>query len=192
MLEGKFRPLYDKVLVEPLANHLAFLPNTITFFALLSGLLVFPILVFGLKWFAAILLLLSGYLDTLDGAIARKHNMSSEKGAVLDIIIDRVVEVVVVFALFAVEPSTRGWLCMGMLASILLCISSFLLVGIFSENQSDKSFHYSPGIIERTEAFIFFLLMILLPEWFTLLAIVFIILVVLTIFIRIFEFFRNF
>lgn len=70
--------------------------------------------------------------------------------------VDRVVEFVVVLALWFVAPQQRGLWCLLMLGSMLLCITSFLVVGIFSENQSQKSFHYSSGLMERAEAFSFF------------------------------------
>ncbi|MDE4940495.1 CDP-alcohol phosphatidyltransferase, partial [Francisella tularensis subsp. holarctica] len=51
-----------------------------------------------------------------------------------------------------------------MMMSIIVCISSWLLVGIFSQNESSKSFYYSPGLIERAETFIFFIVMFLFPN----------------------------
>lgn len=134
------------------------------------------------------LLTLSGFLDTLDGALARAQGKQSELGAVLDIFIDRVVESATVFGIYLVDPTTLGSYCILMLISMLLCITSFLVVGIFNENEGDKSFHYSPGLMERTEAFCFFAAMILFPYFFNLLAFAFTSLVLLTAFIRIYEF----
>ncbi|WBV63947.1 CDP-alcohol phosphatidyltransferase family protein [Legionella pneumophila 130b] len=114
-----------------------------------------PALWLNLPYLAISLLLLSGYCDTLDGTIARLTNHSSDWGSVLDIMTDRVVEVGVVFALWAINPNERGLGSLLMMASILLCITSFLVVGIFKTNDSEKSFHYSPGLIERAEAFVF-------------------------------------
>lgn len=75
-----------------------------------------------------------------------------------------------------------------MLTSILLCVTSFLVVGIFTEKQTEKSFYYSPGLIERGEAFFFFILMILFPSYFVLLSSLFILLVLLTTAIRVVQF----
>ena len=75
-----------------------------------------------------------------------------------------------------------------MLGSILLCVTSFLVVGIFSENSSKKGFYYSPGLIERLEAFIFFICMLVLPMYFEALSIIFTILVVMTTVIRVMQF----
>ena len=75
-----------------------------------------------------------------------------------------------------------------MLGSVFICVTSFLIVSLFIPNTGEKSFHYSPGIIERAEAFFFFSLMILLPQYFTVLSLIFSLLVFLTAFIRIKEF----
>lgn len=62
-----------------------------------------------------------------------------------------------------IAPQERGLWCMLTLGSMLLCITSFLVVGIFTENQSQKSFHYSPGLMKRAEAFSFFIAMMIWP-----------------------------
>ena len=78
-----------------------------------------------------------------------------------------------------------------MLGSILLCITSFLVVGIFTPNHSSKSFHYSPGLIERAEAFLFFIVMIFVPYYFTFFAFLFATLVALTALIRLWQFSKT-
>lgn len=109
----------------------------------------------------------------LDGSLARHQNKTSPIGAALDITADRLVEFAIILGLFLIDPHKRGLLCLLMLGSVLLCITTFLVVGIFSENQSEKGFHYSPGLMERTEAFAFFALMMLFPIYFTPLAAIF-------------------
>lgn len=181
MLEALIRPTYDKVLVEPVAKILISKnlasPIIVTIIAAALGLLAMFALMFNLSILAILFLLLSGYCDTLDGLLARLTNNSSTVGSMLDILSDRVVECAVIIGLFSIAPETRGWLSLAMLASIVLCVSSFLLVGVFSEQQSNKSFHYSNGLIERAEAFIFFIAMILFPHHFNFIAGLFVILV---------------
>lgn len=104
---------------------------------------------------------------------------------------DRIVEFSAVLALYLFDPQHRATLTILMLGSILLCITSFLVVGIFSNNTSQKSFYYSPGIMERAEAFLFFIVMTLFPDYFNFLAAVFCFLVCLTALIRLFEFKRS-
>src|SRR3990167_10842310 len=182
MLENLFQFHYKKFFLNKTARFLAkyVSPNQITLICLLLGIAILPALFFHQNWAAIVLLIASGYLDTLDGEVARLQSLSSDIGSMLDIISDRIVEASVIIGLFLVDPGARGLLSLIMLASILICITSFLVVGIFTHNDSYKSFHYSPGIMERAEAFIFFILMILFPGLFKLLAILFSVLVFIT------------
>lgn len=192
MIEEHFRHHYQKHLVNPLATLLGnrVSADHITWLSGLFGLMVLPALLFHQVWLAIGFLLLSGYCDTLDGTVARFNHNTSDWGCALDITIDRLVEWFVVFALWSVAPSERGFWCLLMLGSMLLCITSFLVVGLFSINYSQKSFHYSPGLMERAEAFFFFILMMLWPQAFVFLAFVFTVLVTLTALIRLIQF-RN-
>ena len=187
MIEAYARPLYQKILVDPVAefidNRCSISASKITCLAAVFGILVAPALWLGFDKVAIVLLLFSGYLDTLDGTIARLTYTSSDVGAFLDIMADRMVELSVIVGLFLVDPE-RGAVCLIMLGSVLICVTSFLLVAIFSENGGNKNFHYSPGLMERPEAFSFFIAMILLPQYFTSLGIIFAILVFATAFSR--------
>jgi len=190
MIEQKFRNYYQRVLVDPLIrclNH-RITPLTITWLSGVSGLLFIPFLLMNRPLIAVVFLVLSGYLDTLDGSLARFQNSSSDFGSAMDIIMDRIVEFAAIFALYLVNPSARSLAAILMLGSILLCITSFLVVGIFSNNTSHKSFHYSAGLMERAEAFIFFIAMALCPTYFNSLAWIFCCLVCLTALIRLAEF----
>lgn len=197
MLEGLCRNTYEKILISPLLKIPAVnrcRPIAITAAACLTGISFAPIIVAGWKWAALGALLLSGFLDTLDGSLSRFQNSASSKGAVWDIVCDRIVEFSVLFGLYSVDPSNRGLLTIGMLGSILLCITSFLVVGIFSENTSNgikKSFHYSPGLIERAEAFLIWGAMALVPMAFAPLSCIFIVLVLITTAVRLWQFTQH-
>lgn len=166
-------------------------PHAITLAGCLVGIAICPLLMMHWTGWAVMALLLTGLLDTLDGAVARYFKLTSPQGAVLDIFCDRVVEFSILMGLYAVDPETRAIPVLFMLGSVLLCITSFLVVGIFTGNDSCKSFFYSPGLIERAEAFGFFFLMIFWPSLFTTLAWIFSLLVFLTALIRLWQFFRN-
>ena len=190
MLYIYFRTPYQTILIDPFLK-LSFLkktsPNFLTILGLFLGVLSSFFIFKGFRLVPAIFLILSGYLDTLDGSIARANNKQSDFGSVLDIFSDRLVEFSIILAFFLFDPS-RGVYTMLMLGSSYLCVTSFLVVGIFSKNTQEKSFYYSPGIIERGEAFVFFILMILFQKHFEILALLYTFLVLLTAFIRVFEF----
>lgn len=194
MLETYVRPIYQTLLVTPVAKALVnkLTPNHITYMACLSGVLVFPLLCLGSSLGAVLCLCLSGYCDTLDGTLARLTQTSSNQGTILDIVCDRLVEFAVMLGLFAVDPTNRAWLTLFMLGSVLLCVTSFLVVGIFTPNTSEKSFHYSPGLMERAEAFIFFTAMIIWKNAFTELATLFTLLVGLTAVLRLFQYYQQY
>lgn len=198
MLELWLRPLYEKWLLTPMLklvlkepNGWIVSPHTITIFGAMIGIISALLLSLGFAILAVIALLISGWLDSLDGAFARATDQSSPEGCVLDIFCDRLVECAIVLSLFSVAPMSRASLTLFMMCSILLCVTSFLLVGIFSQNESEKNFHYSRGLMERPEAFLLFTLMMLIPSWFSSLSLLFSILVFYTALKRLWEFFRQ-
>lgn len=190
MLEQTLRHYYQRLLIEPIVHRLStkITPLSITCLSGLFGLFFIPFLLLNKPQYAIASLLISGYLDTLDGSMARYQNTTSDFGSAMDILMDRIVEFGVIFSFYLQNPIENGLATMLMTGSILLCITSFLVVGIFTSNSTNKSFHYSPGLMERAEAFIFFITMILLPNYFNFLASIFCALVCLTAWIRMSEF----
>ncbi|WP_219837206.1 CDP-alcohol phosphatidyltransferase family protein [Paenibacillus sp. R14(2021)] len=135
--------------------------NTITWAAMLAGVGSSVVFTAGYPIAAVIVLWLSGYLDTVDGTIARMTK-PSKWGTILDITFDRIVECSSILALAIVHPD--AYLPLGLdLAAILITITTFLVTGNVITNAGAKGFHYNPGILERTEAFVFFSLMMLFP-----------------------------
>ena len=192
MLDTHSRSIYQTRLLDPIMHWPMWRfihPHLVTLMGCFLGGLIWPVLLYQMTIWAIILLALTGFMDTLDGTLARYFGLESPQGAALDIFCDRVVEFAVLLGLYSYDPENRAMPILFMLGSVLLCITSFLVVGIFSENESDKSFFYSPGLIERTEAFGFFFLMILWPSFFTPLAWLFTILVFFTAIIRLWQFF---
>jgi len=188
MIDSYYRSPYQRLFMEPLLKRGLFdalSPKGVTLLALLSGILIPLFLMAHQSLLAFLCLLASGFFDTLDGSLARHKNQTSPQGAVLDITSDRIVEFAVILGLYLFAPETRALLCLLMLGSIFLCVTTFLVVGIFEKNSTEKDFHYSSGIIERAEAFIFFSFMIVFPSFFFPLAILFTGLVLLTSLLRI-------
>ncbi|MCF7852518.1 MAG: CDP-alcohol phosphatidyltransferase family protein [Simkaniaceae bacterium] len=194
MIETHFRKTYQQLCINPLLN-LGFLqkvhPHVFTCIACLLGISMIPLLSFGFSFWACVMLGISGFFDTLDGSLARHLKIASPQGAALDIICDRITEFAIIFGLYTVEPNVRALPTILMLGSILICITSFLIVGVFTEKSSEKSFFYSPGLIERAEAFIAFAIMILFPSTFAVSSYIFSFLVLLTAALRMHQFFRE-
>ncbi|MCH9631032.1 MAG: Inner membrane protein YnjF [Chlamydiia bacterium] len=193
MIDSYLRSPYQKIIINPILRTPLLkrtVPNALTTLALITGLLTGYFLFSQRIILSIVFLTLSGFLDTLDGSLARHLHKTSDTGAAFDIFSDRVVETAIIIGLFLYAPS-RGMQALLMLASSYLCVTSFLVVGIFSGNDSEKSFHYSPGIIERAEAFIFFALMILFPSFFTALSYLYTALVLTTAAIRMLQFYKQ-
>ncbi|EKD70346.1 MAG: phosphatidoglycerophosphate synthase [uncultured bacterium] len=191
MLETHLRSFYQRYFIDPVVKFYfirSISPNWFTLAACVIGMSVFPMLWLKQYGIATLLLLISGYCDTLDGTLARNMNKTSNIGTVYDILSDRIVECAVILGLFTIDTVHRGAFTLAMLSSVLICVTSFLVVGIFTSNNTEKSFYYSPGLIERAEAFIFFIIMIWLPQHFNLLASLFTILVLCTAYYRIRQF----
>ena len=195
MIESYLRPTYQKVFVDPVIKRIhgitCITPERVTFVGCLTGMAFAPLVYFSNTLLACSVLLLSGYLDTLDGSLARQRKTSSPAGATLDIVADRLVEFSVIVGIYLIAPETRSFAALFMLGSILLCVTTFLVVGIFEAHSGEKGFHYSVGLMERAEAFAFFILIALKPTWFPVLAWSFTGLVFLTASIRIYEFTRH-
>ncbi len=121
---------------------------------------------------AVMVLWLSGYLDAVDGTMARKTKPSSW-GTLLDITFDRLVEISVILGLAFRFPESM-WALLVLSVSIIVGMTVFLTVGALSEKQGTKSFYYQAGLAERTEGFILFTLMIVFSTFLTAISLFFV------------------
>lgn len=161
-------------------------PNNVTILALLLGIATSIFLYFDMQIIAVTLLWVSGYLDAVDGAMARRSNSSSSFGTLLDIVSDRIVEVSIVLVLGLKFVDVRYNLIV-LTVCILMSMTIFLTVGALSEKKGVKSFYYQAGVAERSEGFIFFSLMILIPSYLGIITNIFSILIIITAIQRFFE-----
>lgn len=166
---------------------LNFTPNSVTVIALITGVFSSVLLLNDYNYMAIIVLWLSGYLDSVDGAMARMSSSTSAYGTLLDITFDRIVELSLIFSLAFRFEESRIYL-MFLMGAILISMTIFLTVGALAKNNGIKSFKYQAGIAERTEGFLMFSLMIIFKNSFLITFInLFTIIIVITIFQRIYE-----
>jgi archaetidylinositol phosphate synthase len=133
--------------------------NALTVIGMLIGIAAALLVLNGLAAAGCAVLWLSGLIDAADGTLARLTKPSAI-GAILDITFDRVVEVAMIVALASLYPDA-GFVLLILAGTIAIAMSLFLSIGAAVANASVKSFHYAPGLGERTEAFICLSLMIL-------------------------------
>jgi archaetidylinositol phosphate synthase len=136
--------------------------NALTIAGMLLGVAAALLAAAGLPVAAVAVLWLSGLIDAADGTLARLTK-ATPLGAILDITFDRVVEISMIVALAWRFRDAR--LELLVLAGVIaIAMSLFLSIAAAVANRSVKSFHYAPGLGERTEAFICLTLMILDEE----------------------------
>lgn len=114
-------------------------PNNVTILALLLGISTSIFLYFDMQIIAVTLLWVSGYLDAVDGAMARRSNSSSSFGTLLDIVSDRIVEVSIVLVLGLKFVDVRYNLIV-LTVCILMSMTIFLTVGALSEKKELNHF----------------------------------------------------
>ncbi|WML27723.1 CDP-alcohol phosphatidyltransferase family protein [Neobacillus sp. OS1-33] len=136
--------------------------NHVTYIAFFIGIIASVLIYLGQPIVGVAVLWLSGFLDAVDGSMARQSKTSSSWGTVLDVTFDRVVEAGILVALALRHPEPNVLILFLLLAiSIIFTMTIFLTVGALSEKESYKSFYYQPGLAERTEGFILFSLLVL-------------------------------
>lgn len=179
---GYFKRLF--ILISRLFLSLHLKPIHITSCSLIIGIIGAFCFFIGYHFTSLALLWVSGLMDVIDGEMARLSDQSSQKGALLDIFFDRIVEISYILA-FIGTATTESLLVLSV--TIILSMTVFLTVGAMSDKHSKKAFYYQAGLIERTEAFMLFSLMIIFANYSTYIAYIFAFLILITIFQRLKE-----
>jgi phosphatidylglycerophosphate synthase len=165
MFDTKGRAIVQPVL-DVLAQRLirwGWTPNRITVMACVIGVCAGVAVALGYSVVAIVLLWVSGVCDALDGTVARMTKQTSAWGTLLDITLDRVVELSIVVAI-ALVFEEHSFSLLVLVGTFVIAMTVFLTVGAVSTRKGEKSFYYQPGWMERTECFILFTFMIIFPE----------------------------
>ena len=142
-------------------HNFGFDANRATIAGALTGAAAGITLAFGGKWIAIGLLAISAAFDAVDGTIARQFGNPSAFGGIIDMSSDRLVEVAVLAGAAWTRPELY-FPAMLLALSWYLNITIFLAVGAALERSGPKLIDYPPGLLERSEALVFFALLILL------------------------------
>jgi len=129
--------------------------NVATMLALVAGIVSGIAFGRGAVMLGLITLAVSAGLDAIDGTIARECAAPSVLGGVLDLTADRVVEIFVIVGIAWRDPALY-FPALVLVGSWYVNITVFLAVGAALERRGPKLIDYPPGILERTEAIIFF------------------------------------
>ncbi|MGF7118146.1 archaetidylinositol phosphate synthase [Methanobacterium oryzae] len=85
---NKLRPRI-KIYIDPIAEKIHVNPNILTIMGLFMGILSAYMFATGNLLGGGLFILLSGFFDVIDGAVARNHNSHSHFGSILDSTTDR-------------------------------------------------------------------------------------------------------
>ncbi len=157
MVLDSYRGTADKFLIPLSKPFMNINPNTISLFSLifagLTGLLFYLGGVLILASFVT--LLLSALFDAIDGKVARMRNLSSKRGDLMDHVLDRYSDILIMLG-FVFSIHAQMWI--GLLAIIGVLLTSYL--GVQSQALGLRR-NYS-GILGRAERLVLMLIFILL------------------------------
>ncbi|MFC1950112.1 CDP-alcohol phosphatidyltransferase family protein [Chloroflexota bacterium] len=136
-------------------------PNTITWLGFLLTIGAVILITTGHLLAAGFVVLIAGFFDILDGALARHTNQVTRFGAVLDSMLDRLSEVVLligILVLYAREQSITGILLVN------VALIGSLLVSYIRARAEALGLECQVGLFTRTERVIVLALGLLLSQ----------------------------
>ncbi len=199
MFDAQLRPLIDRFL-NPIGRGLVRLgatANQVTLIGVAFGLIAAGCVAAGLFHTALWFVIANRVIDGMDGAVARASR-SSDFGGYLDIVSDFIFYSAIPLAFAVARPET-ALAAAFLIFSFIGTATSFLGFAILAEKhhvttqiRGKKAFYYLGGLTEGTETILLFLAMLVWPDYFSLMAIIFGILCWVTTCTRIYAAYRQF
>ncbi|ERM56276.1 membrane protein [Vibrio mimicus CAIM 1883] len=153
--------------------------NQVTLFGFLFGVLALPALAMEQYLLALTLITVNRICDGLDGALARRQGLT-DSGGFLDISLDFLFYSLVPFGFVLANPENNAVAGAFLIFAFIGTGSSFLAFAVMASKRSianpvyqHKSLYYMSGLTEGTETIACFVLMCLLPNYFSTIAWVF-------------------
>jgi CDP-diacylglycerol--glycerol-3-phosphate 3-phosphatidyltransferase len=169
---SEVRKIVSCYLTQPAVRILArtsITPNAITWFGFLLAVGAVAFIVTGHLFAAGLMVLLAGFFDILDGALARHRRQTTHFGAVLDSTLDRLSEAVLLLSilwLYAVDQSIIPMLLVG-----VALVGSFLVSYVRARAEA-LGLECQVGLFTRAERVIVVALGLLLSQFAYALAII--------------------
>ena len=199
MFDAQLRPLINRLL-NPIGRGLVTLgvtANQVTMVGAAFGLVAAGCAAAGLFYPALWFVIANRFIDGLDGAVARASR-SSDFGGYLDIVSDFIFYSAIPLAFALARPET-ALAAAFLIFSFIGTATSFLGFAILAEKhqvttqiRGKKAFYYLGGLTEGTETILLFLAMLVWPDYFQPMAIIFGILCWVTTGTRIYAAYRQF
>lgn len=125
-------------------------PNTYTILALIVGILAAYFIYIGQFLIATIGILVSGFLDYIDGAVAKTMRKETKFGAMLDSVVDKITEIAIYFSL--------AFYSINYYFGSFFAASSFMLSSYISKHAGAIGAKMGEGLMERKERYILILI----------------------------------
>ena len=181
MLDAAIRPHIDKPLAAVAKHAIAYglTANAATTLGFALGMAAAALVAAQLYWAGLAMLLVSRTLDGLDGAIARQTKLT-DLGGYLDITLDFIFYAAMVFAFALADPARNALAAAFLTTSFMAPAATFLAYAIFAQKhgittdiRGPKSLYYLGGLTEGLETIVALCLMCALPDWFSVIAVVY-------------------
>lgn len=195
MLDARITPVL-KPLLRPMVKRLHYYgisADYVTLAGFIIGIAAVPAIVYGQFMLALLFVSLNRLCDGLDGELARYSQSSSSAGGYLDICLDFLFYATIPLAFGIANPVEWGVPALVLLCAFIGTGSSFLAFAVSAEKYqitrpqfTHKSFYYMQGLTEGTETIVFFIVICIWPQWFTVLAYIFAMACFITVFTRIY------
>ncbi|WP_417447681.1 CDP-alcohol phosphatidyltransferase family protein [Idiomarina abyssalis] len=181
MFDPKILPVTRKVLDIParLLVRAGISADQVTVAGFFIGLLAVPLLAFHYYELALVAILVNRVSDGLDGAVARRTQLT-DAGGYIDIVLDFIFYSAVVFGFLLAVPEQNAIAAGVLLVTFMGTGATFLAFasvagkrGIENPDYPNKSLHYMGGLTEGFETIMAFVAFCLWPQHFSVLAYVF-------------------
>ncbi len=158
-----------KLFIDPIAKRININPNVLTIIGLLVSVLSAYMFARGDLLLGGVLILLSGLVDVIDGAVARNHDTATPFGGILDSTADRFADAFILIGI--IYGGSVNWL------TGILALHASLSVSYVRARVETEGINGNIGIAERAERLVIlvagaFLSVILDSNYFLMLAVV--------------------
>jgi len=144
-------------------------PNAVSWFGFSLAVGAAALIIKGYFFAAGLVVLIAGFFDILDGALARSTNRATQFGAILDSTLDRLAEAVLllgILVLYAREQSAIGIMAIG------IALLGSLLVSYIRARAEALGLECQVGLFTRAERVVVLALGLLLNQLLLALAII--------------------
>ncbi len=158
-----FLSVHLEVPVARILHRLGFTPNAITLVGLLGAASSGVIISYGNLWLGGVVMLVAGVFDLFDGALARATGKVSKFGALLDSVVDRVSEMLVLLGLlifYLKGDSFEGAII------VYLTVTGSVMVSYLRARSEGLGLENFGGIMTRPERVTILGLGLIIGHWF--------------------------